>query len=217
MPLDDIFEQSLVSLISFIFKLFWIIVIASNYFPEEGLYFSPYFIIHENEFSRLFTCLKITGSSSSASLATILVLFQLMRSLEKRFFSKSTFTFLALNIYSYIGVLITGFLEPEPFLLDRILLFYLYLNSKMFSEEDIKYNKIFGKKIELSYAPIAHIIYSFIFCRESRNVTKLFIFLWAHLYYFIMYIGPNCGLSKNILRFPKIDKIIENALLFLLV
>ena len=191
-----------VSRICFGFHSFILFLNFLGFFDPQEVYFSPYFIKQEFEIKRVFLPLLFSGTIQALQFLFAFTQYKISSAIESEYFYITPASFVILKIYAHVGVIISAFIEPEPYLFGRNLMFYIYLASKLFSNEFLGFNVIFDKHIPLTYFSILHLIFCFLFCPNERNVAKLFIYFWAHLYFFIKYMAPSCGVM-HILRAPQ--------------
>ena len=143
-------------------------------------------------------------------LLVVFSLFMISSTIESKYFYNHPASFFIFKIYAIVGVFFSALIEPQPFLLGRLVIFYMYYSAKVFSNENLGFNTINDYHIPLSVFPILHVISNFIFCRKERNVAMLFLFFWSHLFFFMNYMAPKTKV-RRILSAPEwLDDYIAN-------
>lgn len=185
-----------------------------GWISRETVYFSPQFMAFHFEPQRYLLAPYYSECSLVVTFMLIVILYKVSSKIEDTHFYDSPGSFLILEIYAHVGVLISGFIEPEPGLLPRYILFFLFIFAKLFSNMSIGINNIFNTTIPLTYFPFLYLIIQFLFVTNDRNVSKLFLLFWSHLYLFLRFMS-NSITHKKFFQAPAwLDKILFKILIF---
>lgn len=163
------------------------VIFRLGYLNPLDFYFSPHFIFRNYEFHRLYCCNFYSECSIPLFIVQLYIFYKASTKIEDTHYYDTPGSFLFLSFYVHIGAVISGFIEPEPGLFSRNILTFIFLYCKLFSNSSIGINKIYSHTIPLTFLPFAYLAFEFIFSPDSRNVAKLFIFFWSHLYFVIRF------------------------------
>ena len=175
------------SRIIFLLFLFLIIFWHLNWININKYYFSIFLIFKEKQYLRLFSSLLLIGEPNLENFIYLLIFFFNIKSIDDKFYSFIPGTFIILIFYILIGVIISGFIDPYPYLGIRILISIFYLSCKLFSNSDLFFNTSFIP-FKISWLPIIQLFYSLFFLDNSNSFSNFFLFFWIHIYYYLRFL-----------------------------
>jgi len=186
----------IISVTYIIVVVFWYL----NWIQVDSMFFSPYLIINESQYWRIWTSLLLIGEPSLEMWIYLITFFLCLKLVNDFYYSNNPGSFIYMYLFNCIGSIISGFIDPSPYLGIRIILFVFYYSCKLFSNADIIINTSFIP-FRLSIIPIVQIVYYSFFGTGSSTFTFVFTFLWAHTYYFFHCIASSVT-KKDIFEPP---------------
>ncbi|KAK8883249.1 hypothetical protein M9Y10_045900 [Tritrichomonas musculus] len=182
----DINDSDVGQLFKFLISFCPIFFLALWYFDfvdDKRWYFSSYLCFQERQWWRLITGLIVVGPPKLDNwLIVILFAICLIANPEK-----STYCVMVL-LHSIIGAYISYYISPTPYIAPRMYAIFLFIILKTFSTKIIKIFTELG--FGAAWIPFLDVIFSFWTDSQETFLSILFIFFWAHCFYFFDVIVP---------------------------
>lgn len=182
----DINDSDVGQLFKFIISICPIIFLVSWYFDfvdDKRWYFSSYLCFQEHQWWRLITGLIVVGPPNLDNwLMVILFAICLIANPEK-----GSYCAMAL-MHSIIGAYMSYYILPSPYIAPRMYAIFSNIILKTFSTKIIKIFAELG--FGAAWLTFLNVVFAFWAEPRERFKCALFMFIWAHCFYFFDVIVP---------------------------